>query len=57
MWLYLSEVDKLYFWLGWRGAVFFPQAVVSGSIMGTLFTMSVAALLVVGAQFWYIIIV
>ena len=28
-----------------------------GSIMGTLFTMSVAALLVVGVQFWYIIIV
>ena len=28
-----------------------------GSIMGTLFTMSVAALLVVGVQFWYTIIV
>jgi len=27
-----------------------------GRMMGTLFAMSVAALLVVGAQFWYIIV-
>ena len=33
MWLYLSEVDELYFLLGWRGAVFFPQAVVSGELL------------------------
>ena len=35
--------------------MYFMTDVISfgGDIMGTLFTISIAALLVVGAQFWY----